>query len=161
MKRAIMIALITWMPILDALNPPCTIEVQSIWQPTICKTHDVSLVAIKSITFKKRIKNPVKLNTIELQWQGPSIKSLCGSLYRKHPSKKFQAIEENVVSDGDWDAKKQCIHFKFNTAETIGPNSIFYLVLRLNDNLASLLQKGSFKINCDSLPPILQTSVIL
>src|SRR5579872_6245716 len=88
-------------------------------------------VLVGSITFKKRCKDPIFLETINLRWNGEPIPNLVASLYKKTFSKDFLPIEKNLICDSVWNTTKQMLVFNFNEKETLAPTTTFYLVLTI------------------------------
>ena len=109
-------------------------------------------ILVGSITFKKRSKDPIAIESITLQWNGDSIDNLIGSLYKKTPDKDFLPIEDNLVCDAVWNKKKQVIIFNFDERENLGPTTVFYLVLTVPEAIESLLKTGSFCLEKQCLP---------
>src|SRR5690606_8029013 len=60
-----------------------------------------------SITFKKKIKDPIQVKQIIMRWTGETIDNLVASLYKKDLDKEFAPIEKNLICDGIWNKKKQ------------------------------------------------------
>jgi hypothetical protein len=109
-------------------------------------------VLVGSITFKKRVKEPIAIDTITLRWNGEPITNLIASLYKKNFSKNFIPIEENLVCDGLWNKTKQSIIFNFDEKETLAPTTTFYVVLTIPDDLEDILKKGTLCIEEQCLP---------
>lgn len=105
-----------------------------------------------SITFKKKIKEPVSIKRILLTWNGDTINNLIASLYKKDLDKGFLPIEDNLLCDGVWNKAKQTLILNFDEKETLGPVTIFYLVLTVPESLEPLLKTGSFCIDEQCLP---------
>ncbi|HSC24746.1 MAG TPA: hypothetical protein VLB80_00815 [Candidatus Babeliales bacterium] len=106
-----------------------------------------------SITFKKRCKNSICIETICLQWNGECLDNLIASLYKKNLDKDvFLPIEENLICDGTWNKDKQTLVLNFNEKENLAPTTVFYLVLTVPQSIETLLKKGSFFLEEQSLP---------
>lgn len=105
-----------------------------------------------SITFKKKIKEQVSIKQIIMKWTGGNIDNLVASLYKKDLGKDFVPIEDNVVCDGVWHKTKQTLIFNFEDRETLGPITVFYLVLTVPESLEPILATGSFCIDERCLP---------
>jgi len=144
---------------LQAIVPTdCLISVSPYWQniESSCKHEEEfcsKWMLIGSITFRKKSKEPIKLEAMRLAWHGAPIDHLDGSLYRKIPGKAFMPIEQNLVSDSRWNKTRQELIFDFhNNKQTLGPTSIFYLVLTVPDSLERTLQGGHFSVIKQLLP---------
>jgi hypothetical protein len=109
-------------------------------------------VLIGSITFKKKSKKPVILDTISFRWNGEQITSLIASLYKKNSSKNFLPIDQNLICDGTWNRSKQTLVFNFNEKESLNPMTTFYIVLTMPPDLKSCLQEGLFILEEQCLP---------
>ncbi|HLW73358.1 MAG TPA: hypothetical protein VKR54_04900 [Candidatus Babeliales bacterium] len=110
-------------------------------------------ILVGSITFKKRCKDPICMDTINLHWNGETIDNLIASLYKKNLDKElFLPIEENLICDGLWNKAKQTLVLNFDEKENLGPTTIFYLVLTVPESIESILKKGSFCIEEQCLP---------
>jgi hypothetical protein len=110
-------------------------------------------ILVGSITFKKRCKDPICMETINLHWNGEKIDNLIASLYKKNLDKEnFLPIEENLVCDGIWNKNKQTLIFNFDERENLGPTTIFYLVLTVPESIEPLLKKGLFSLEEQCLP---------
>jgi hypothetical protein len=106
-----------------------------------------------SITFKKRCKDPIYIDTINLHWNGDNLDNLIASLYRKNLDKElFLPIEENLVCDGVWNKNKQTLVLNFDEKESLAPTTTFYLVLTVPDGIEPVLKKGSFCLEEQCLP---------
>ncbi|MCK4265035.1 hypothetical protein KAW80_01605 [Candidatus Babeliales bacterium] len=96
---------------------------------------------VKFITF--RSPRVLKLQALTLKWTGKPIKKLSASLYRKKYEKDVLApIEENVVSDGTWNNKKQ--ELAFNLDEKLIAFNKYYLVLNYPSNIEKNIKRGKF-----------------
>jgi hypothetical protein len=109
-------------------------------------------VLVGSITFKKKSKEPLFIDTLNLTWNGTHIDHLVASLYKKNLSREFLPIEDNLVCDGAWNKTKQTLMFNFNEKETLNPTTIFYLVLTIPDHLETTLKNGTFLLEEHCLP---------
>ena len=107
---------------------------------------------VGSITFKKKSKEPLFIDTLNLTWNGKHIDHLAASLYKKNLSRDFLPIEDNLICDGVWNKTKQTLLFNFDEKETLNPTTIFYLVLTIPDHLEPTLKKGAFVLEEQSLP---------
>jgi hypothetical protein len=110
-------------------------------------------ILVGSITFKKRCKDPICIETISLHWNGEHLDNLVASLYKKNLEKdNFLPIEENLVCDGMWNKNKQTLMLNFDEKENLAPTTIFYLVLTVPESIEPILKKGSFYLEDHSLP---------
>ena len=136
----------------------CSISVQPCWQSlersnTNSAHFGGKWILIGSITFRKTCREAIKLDQLNLEWHGPTIDNLAGSLYKKIPSKEFAPIEDNFLSDGFWNQTTRHLSFDFaDRSQTLGPSSIFYVVLTVPDELETLLKQGHFSIIKHHLP---------
>lgn len=109
-------------------------------------------IVVGSITFKRKTKEPIYLDEINLVWQGEKIDNLTASLYRKNCNKCFLAIEDNLICDGIWNEKKQTLIFDFDDEQKLGPTTVFYLVLTVPQKTELILKKGHFCLDNNCLP---------
>lgn len=113
---------------------------------------DSKWVLIGTITFKKKSKDLMALNTIMLQWNGACLDTITTSLYKKPHGKEFAPIEDNIICDGIWNKAKQTIIFNFNEKQTIHPTTTFYLVLTIPTDTEHLFKNSSFSCITQCLP---------
>ncbi len=158
MKRPILIILIASSSLQGTIPSDCLISVEPYWDNVETNnTREKELggkwMLVGSITFRKKSKEQTKLDTMRLAWNGKRIKNLYGSLYKKLPDKKFLPIEQNLVCDSSWNTSRQelILNFKDNK-QTLGPISIFYLVLTVPSEMESVLKNGSFSVVQKELP---------
>ena len=151
-------ACLSFATLVKAYCPECTISLKSQWQLISSTADHADIILVARIIFKKKIKEPVKLTTITLQWHGAPIDHLCGSLYYQTPHKPFMAIEENMVCDSIWHAKKQQLTLPFKKQKPLAVNDTFSLVLTIPHTLSPLLKNGFFTIVAESLPAPFQKS---
>lgn len=109
-------------------------------------------ILVGSITFKKKSKEPLFIDTINLHWNGELIDSVVGSLYKKNLSKEFLPIDDNLICDATWNKTKQTLIFNFEEKETLTPTTTFYVVLTIPDDLEKKLKNGYFLLEEQSLP---------
>lgn len=110
-------------------------------------------ILVGSITFKKRCKDPVCIQTINLHWNGEKLDNLMASLYKKNPDREtFLPIEENLICDGIWNKNKQTLMLNFDERANLGPTTVFYLVLTVPEPIEEILKKGSFSLEQECLP---------
>jgi hypothetical protein len=113
------------------------------------------------ITIRKRIKDTITLQALDLKWEGKEIiNNLNASLYRQTPNQELIPIEETLVCDGHWNKDKQLLQLKFDHKEYLHTQSIFCLVLTVSNQLEPILKKGSFKVITQNLPYQLKPAVI-
>jgi len=109
-------------------------------------------ILVGSITFKKKSKHYMSIDSINLRWNGKPIDNLIASLYKKLPNKEFLPIEDNLICDGLWNKKKQTLVLNFDEKESLGPLTKFYLVLTIPEELEPILKQGSFHLEEQCLP---------
>lgn len=117
-----------------------------------CTNFGGKWVVVGSITFKKRSKEPIAIEAINLHWHGERLDQLIGSLYRKIPGKDFLALESNLVCDGVWNERKQTLMLDFDEKQNLGPTTVFYLVLTMPSSIEPILKNGYFCLENDCLP---------
>jgi hypothetical protein len=118
-----------------------------------CAEFGGKWILVGSITFKKRCKDPICIETINLHWNGEPIDNLIASLYKKNLDKdNFLPIEENLVCDGIWNKNKQTLVLNFDEKENLALTTVFYLVLTVPDSIEPILKKGSFYLEEQCLP---------
>lgn len=117
-----------------------------------CADFGGKWILVGSITFKRRSKEPIYVDEINLSWYGEKLDNLTASLYRKTRGKDFLAIESNLICDGQWNQKTQTLIFDFDEEEKLAPTSIFYLVLTVPDDVEPILKRGHFCLKNNCLP---------
>ena len=146
------------LPLVGKSSSECTIVIEPKWYDLEKSRQDSGIFGGKwilagSITFRKKSKDTVYLSKLTLRWRGKRrINNLLGSLYRKNLDKQFLPIEEFLLSDSNWNKKKQTLVFNFHKSIYLGPTNIFYLVLTVPEQLEEILKQGSFLIEAQSLP---------
>lgn len=93
------------------------------------------------------LKSPLAINgtTFVLRWHGAKIPNLFASLFKKKPSDKMIIpIEQNLIGDGRWNAKKQEIMFTLNSK--IVATNRYHLVLNFSPVLEKRLRSGHFSL---------------
>lgn len=142
----------------------CSISLEPCWNNlahnnTDHKKFGGQWILIGTITFRKKSKEPIKLNKICLHWHGSAITQLAGSLYKKLSQNKFYPLQENHLCDSTWNTKQQRLILDFSKSkQTLGPLSTFYVVLTVPEALEPTLKKGHFSINKAELPSLLDTN---
>jgi hypothetical protein len=98
----------------------------------------IGLITLKSI-------KPLKLEELQLQWQGKKIEKLHAALYSKKETEKLLIpIEDNLVCDGFWNQEKQQLIFPINK-KIIAVNK-YYLVLNFPEQDADKIKHGQFVV---------------
>ena len=162
MKQQILLLIFASSSLYATIPTDCLISVTPHWQSveSSCKHEEEfcsKWILVGSITFRKKSKNPIKLESLRLAWNGKRINHLDGSLYTKVPGKKFLPIEQNLVSDSNWNKGRQELIFNFqDNKQTLGPTSIFYLVLTVPKDIQDTLKRGHFSVIKQALPPAFQ-----
>lgn len=158
MKRVsvIIVALFSLSTMLHSV-PAHEISIESCWQDLDHSEKHIKQFGGKWIwsgtfVFKKRSKERVTLDNLDITWQGETLTNLSGSLFKKEPGKQFYPIEDTLISDGQWKQKDQTLHFHFNDKENLNPVTIFCLVLTIPKDLEPKLRKGQFALKQESLP---------
>lgn len=133
------------------------IVLKSKWKNLCCNDNKCAdfggkWILVGSITFKRRSKEPIYVDHINLSWHGEKLDNLTASLYRKTQNKDFLAIEENLVCDGKWNQKTQTLILDFDEEEKLAPTTIFYLVLTIPESIETILKKGYFCLESECLP---------
>jgi len=105
-----------------------------------------------SITFRKKSKETIYLSKLTFRWKGNKLENLLGSLYKKDLDKQFLPVEEFLISDSNWNKKKQTLIFNFNKSISLGPTNIFYLVLTVPEPIENAIKQGFFVVESNSLP---------
>ena len=162
MKHAVMFLLFASSTMQAAIPTDCLISVAPHWQniESSCKYEDAfcsKWMLIGSVTLRKKANQKMKLETLRLTWHGAPIDHLDGSLYRKTPGKKFLPIDQNVVTDSNWNKARQELIFNFyDNKQSLGPLNIFYIVVSVPDTVESQLKKGHFSVVKQALPQSFQ-----
>jgi hypothetical protein len=133
------------------------IVLKSKWQQLGCNDNTCTdfggkWIVIGSITFKRRSKDPIFVDKINLRWHGENLDNLIASLYRKTIGKEFLAIEQNLICDGQWNPKTQTLILDFDEEEKLGTTSVFYLVLTIPEAIEPILKRGHFCLENNCLP---------
>lgn len=96
-----------------------------------------------SLTLKST--HPIRLMTLTLHWNGPTIQNLSAGLYHK---KEYEhsviPIQKNLVCDGTWDAETQKLVFKLD--EKIVAVNKYHLLLSFPKHVEAHLKNGKFLI---------------
>ena len=104
------------------------------------------------IIFKKRAQDKVHLDRIYLQWDGPKIDNLIGSLYTSESHEEFIPIQDNLVCDGCWNNNQQKLLFNFEEEQLLTFKNYYFLVLTVRDEVEPVLKKGKFNLVTTTLP---------
>ncbi len=158
MKRTIVAILLSQSLFCPIVASDCLISMEPQWD-NLCKDPDHIVrfggkwIVIGSISFRKKIKDPTKLEKLKFAWHGKPIDHLHGSLYKKLPEKDFLAIEQNLVCDSSWNKARQEMTLDFhNNQQSLGPLNIFYLVLTVPPMLEDTIKSGHFSLLKHGLP---------
>lgn len=158
MRHAVILLLLSSSTIGAVIPTDCLISMEPRWEQLNRKNVPDQAVGgksivIGSITFRKKCKQSAKLDTLTLSWHGKPIEKLSGSLYKKIPDRPFVPLENNLVADSSWNQSKQKLHFHFNNnKQSLGPATMFYVVLTVPRNLERTLRAGSFSLSHHNLP---------
>jgi len=104
------------------------------------------------IVLRKRSKEKVYISELHFTWKGKKLSMLLGSLYKKDLNKKFLPLEDVLISDSQWDKRKQRLVFDFEKPISLGPTNIFYLVLTVPQKIEDVVKEGLFFVEPDGLP---------
>ncbi len=139
---------------LNAINNAITLPSQlslsttATWKDfTLSPTHNQfrskRLVWTGMITLKST--QPINLQELHLQWRGEKIARLQASLYQKKETDNLLIpIQENLVCDGLWNARKQMLTFHLDK-KIVAVNK-YYLFLNFAENDAYKVKHGAFII---------------
>lgn len=138
-------------------NTECEVHINSKWEDLEHSTHRTKQFGGKWIwagtfVFKKRSRNPISLESLDITWEGQKISKLTGTLFKQEPNKEFLPVESTLISDGQWNSTQQTLHFHFPKKENLNPVHIFCLVLTIPRKLEPVLRKGHFVVNQKTLP---------
>jgi hypothetical protein len=126
------------------------------WKPLepsrVAQRFGSDLVEVGSIKFIKKAKEDVDLAQLTLQWKGPQLDNLMGSLYRKDHGNTCIPIEANLVCDGSWNKAQQLLKLTFDHKHALGPVNVFYVVLTIPHALKNVVKQGSFEVVHHTLP---------
>lgn len=142
-------------------KPPCELKVMAEWvdldEKERTETFGGRWVKVATFIIKRRSKDTIPLQEINLAWNGEKIDHLDASLFRKKdPYGDFAPLEENLVCDGIWHNKDQILQLKFNEREYLQPTTIYCLVLTVQQPLEKKLKTGHFALLSAKLPRQLQ-----
>lgn len=151
--------------------------------PPICSEHQVTTHAIKhelpgskelhdkigrqgfvekqyaTLKFTKKSSEEVDLARVIMQWHGPHVSHLSGTLF-KQTTDELLPLHENLVATGRWNEEKQQLIFSFGKPIALRGTTIFSVVLTVNPELEAILdsEEGSFSLDPFSLPEAFQTA---
>ncbi len=92
-----------------------------------------------------RSKQPIKLTTLTLKWQGLPLTHLAASLYQKKEREhSVIPIEQNLVCEGKWNAQQQQLVFTLD--EKIVAVNKYHLLLSFPNKLEHRVKSGSFVV---------------
>lgn len=137
-------------------KPACQLSIIQEWKNLDTserdKTFNARWILTTKFVFKRRDKEFIALDEIDLAWHGPMVKNLVGSLYKKEPDRDFIPLDESLVCDGRWIESKQILQLRFNHKEYLQPTTTFCLVLTVPNGLEKVLKAGYFDLIPDTLP---------
>ncbi|GEM_PF-3323414 len=137
-------------------KPACQLFINQEWKDLdTCerdKTFQARWILTTTFIFKRRDKEFIALDEIDLAWHGPRVKNLVGSLYKKEPDRDFIPLDESLICDGRWIESKQTLQLRFNQKEYLQPTTTFCLVLTVPNGLEKILKAGYFDLIPDTLP---------
>jgi hypothetical protein len=141
--------------LLFALAPhTCELNLKPLWQEL--QTDDQSLggrwILVGTLTFRKKVLEPINLTTLMLSWHGNKIDTLQASLYRTEINEPFLAINDYWVADGGWSTEKQRLRFKMDHTKGLSAITTFHLVLTVPANTEQALKTGFFAVERSHLP---------
>lgn len=93
------------------------------------------------------LKSPkaIQGTTFALRWHGAKISNLFASLFKKKSSDKtIIPIEQNLIGDGQWNAKKQ--ELLFTLSSKIVATNRYHLILNFSPELEKRLKSGHFSL---------------
>jgi hypothetical protein len=132
----------------------CELSVKPLWQKL--QRDSASLqgdwIVVGTLTFRKKLAEPVHLTTLALSWQGETLQNVQASLYRTEVNEPFFATDDYWVSDGIWSREKQQLFFKLDRKKALSAITTFHLVLTIPLSLNAVFKSGFFKIDSCSLP---------
>jgi hypothetical protein len=114
-------------------------------------------VLVGILNFKKKTRETIFLDQLEIMWEGEPLASLPSTLYKKQADKPFIPLQDYVICDGIWNAHRQEIVFKFEKPYQLNGTTCFYLVLTIPDHLEPVIRKGIFNIKHTALPELFKT----
>jgi hypothetical protein len=95
-----------------------------------------------TLSFILKSKKPFQLTTLVLEWKGKKIDALAASLYQKKEHASLIPIQQNLISQGNWDPEKQQLTFPLN--EKVVAVNKYHLMLSYPKRLEALLKTGKF-----------------
>lgn len=104
------------------------------------------------ITFSYKTKEHIKLEKLQLNWNGEPIEYVLGTLYKADADDKFLPIESYVICDSNWNRSRQTMSLNFAKPYLLDPISTFYLVLTVPEHLEKNLKNGIFSMAAETLP---------
>jgi hypothetical protein len=144
-------------------KPSCQLDITPKWTKLDSDKHAQEFggkwVEVAEIVIKRRDKEFIRLEEIDLAWHGEEIKNLVASLFRKEQNRDLIPVEESLICDGTWNRKDQVLKLHFEEKEYLQPTTIFCLVLTVPDDLEPRLKKGHFDLLPESLPHQLRPAV--
>ncbi len=158
------VALMSFAFMLEARKQPaCELHITPEWKDLDTEAHAKEFggkwILAATFVIKRRDKEFIRLEEIDLAWHGEEIERLTASLFRKELHRDLLPVEESLVCDGTWNRKNQILQLRFEEKEYLQPTTIYCLVLTVPDDLEKQLRKGHFDILPESLPYQLQPAV--
>ena len=155
MNRRLIILLITLLPLsMHAASKPKTYDTHLF---SLCSTPTWREYALdnKKIRFNKekwawtesfilKSKKPFQFTTLVLEWKGKKIDALAASLYHKKEREILVPIQQNLISQGCWNAEKQQLEFTLN--EKVVAVNKYHLMLSYPNRLEEQLKFGKFVV---------------
>lgn len=141
-------------------QPNCELSITPEWKCLDTKEHDQEFggkwILAATFVIKRRDKEFIKMEEIDLAWRGEKIENLTASLFKKDPQRELVPVEECLVCDGTWNSNKQILQLRFQEKEYLQPTTTFCLVLTVPDELEPTLRRGRFDLLPETLPYQLQ-----
>lgn len=161
MKKQFFFSLLVIVPLYARITKtPCELDIKPEWKVLDSPEHDQEFggkwILTATFIIKRRDKEFIRLEEIDLAWHGEKIERLVASLFKKDPYQDLMPVEESLVCDGTWNSKDQILQLKFEEKEYLQPTTMFCLVLTVPDELEPRLKTGHFDLLPESLPYQLQ-----
>ena len=97
-----------------------------------------------TLSFILKSKKPFQFTTLVLEWKGKKLDTLAASLYQKKEHASLVPIQQNLISQGNWNAEKQQLVFTLN--EKVVAVNKYHLMLSYPKRLESQLRYGKFVV---------------
>jgi hypothetical protein len=95
-------------------------------------------------SFILKSKKPFQFTTLTLEWKGKKIDTLAASLYQKKEREVLLPIQQNLISQGNWNAEKQQLIFTLN--EKVVAVNKYHLMLSYPKRLEGQVKDGQFVV---------------